>query len=235
MLMTPGVRRFGLLVHIVSSVGLLGAIAVFLTLSVAGLLSTDMAILEGVYRSMDLAARWVVVPLALLSLASGFVQSLGTPWGLFRHYWVLAKFALTGFATAILLAKIELIGYAARLAADSTGNLALLGETGRELAVHAGGGLLVLLIPAVLSVYKPWGLTTRTRHAEAQRGDESMPPRRLPQPRTPRSLQPGAEPHARGGSITISVRRSVLVTIGVLALIVHVGLLHLIGAGHGGH
>jgi|GEM_PF-237168 len=235
MSMTPKVRRVGLSVHMVSSVGLLGAIAVFLALSLAGLASADLSILHGVYRAMDLAARWVVLPLALLSLVSGLVQSLGTTWGLFRHYWVLVKLVLTVFATAILLAKIELIEYAARLAAGSTGNLALLREAGRELAVHAGGGLLVLLVPAVLSVYKPWGLTAGMRRAKVERGEESMPPRRLLRPGTPGSLHPRAQLRASGANITISVRRSVLVSIGVLVLIVHIGVLHLIAAGHGGH
>jgi hypothetical protein len=37
--------------------------------------------------------------------------------------------------------------------------LADLGEAGIQLVVHAAGGLLVLLVPVVLSIYKPLGMT----------------------------------------------------------------------------
>ena len=39
----------------------------------------------------------------LESLLTGIVMSLGTAWGLFRHYWVLFKLLMTVFATVILL------------------------------------------------------------------------------------------------------------------------------------
>jgi hypothetical protein len=73
---------------------------------------------------------------------------------LFRHYWVLIKFLLTVFTTGVLLVKMELIGYAARLAAETTLSRADLRAAGIELMVHAAGGLLILL-----SVYKPPGVT----------------------------------------------------------------------------
>ena len=90
---------------------------------------------------------------------AGLIQSLGTPWGLFRHYWVLVKLLLTAFATSVLLAKMELISHAARLAAETTWSRAELRAAGIQLVVHAAGGLLVLLVPATLSVYKPPGKT----------------------------------------------------------------------------
>jgi hypothetical protein len=78
---------------------------------------------------------------------------------LFRYYWVLLKLLLTVFATIVLLVKMELIGYAAGLAAETTLSRADLRAAGIQLAVHAAGGLLVLLVPAILSVYKPPGMT----------------------------------------------------------------------------
>jgi hypothetical protein len=38
---------------------------------------------------MELTGWFVIVPLALAALLTGLVMSLITPWGLFRHYWVL--------------------------------------------------------------------------------------------------------------------------------------------------
>lgn len=159
MTMTTSVRNLALSAHITCSVGLLGSIAAFLALAIAGLTVEDVQIVRASYPAMAVIARFVIVPLALASLLSGLVQSLGTPWGLFRHYWVVAKLLLTLFATGVLLVKMELIGDAARLAAATTMCCDDLRAAGIQLAVHAAGGLVVLLIPAVLSVYKPPGMT----------------------------------------------------------------------------
>jgi Na+/phosphate symporter len=138
---------------------LLGSIAAFLALAIAGLTSRDAQMVRAAYLAMELIARLVIVPLAFASLLTGLIQSLGTPWGLFQHYWIVLKLLLTVFATGVLLAKMELIGYAARLAAETTLPRADLRAAGIQLVVHAAGGLLVLLVPAVLSVYKPPGMT----------------------------------------------------------------------------
>lgn len=159
MTMTPGQRKLALTVHVVSSVGLVGSIAAFLALAVAGLISVDVQLVRAAYPAMDLIARIVIVPLALASLLTGLIQSLGTPWGLVRYWWILIKIPLTAFATVVLLVKMELIGYAARLAEEPALSGAGLRAVGSQLVVHAAGGLFVLLVPTVLSVYKPPGLT----------------------------------------------------------------------------
>src|SRR5882757_6067925 len=106
MTMPPRLRKFALTLHVISSVGLLGAIAAFLALAVTGLASQNPQMMRTAYPAMQLIARVVVVPLAFASLLTGLVQSLGTPWGLFRHYWVLVKLLFTVIATTILLLKI---------------------------------------------------------------------------------------------------------------------------------
>lgn len=168
--MSPGLRKLALTVHVTASVGLLGAIAAFLALSIAGLAGRDPQMVRAAYPAMALIARLVVTPLALAALATGLIQSLGTAWGLFRHYWVLIKLLMTLFATAVLLVKLDLIDQAARLASETILARADLRAVGLQLVVHAAGGLLVLLVPAVLSIYKPQGLTrygTRRRRALA--------------------------------------------------------------------
>ncbi len=159
MTMTSGLRKFALTAHVTSSVGLLGSIAAFLALAVAGLIRQDVQTVRAAYPAMELIARFVIVPFAFASLLTGLIQSLGTPWGLFRHWWVLVKLLLTVFATIVLLVQMELISYAARLAAEATLPRADLRAAGIQLVVHAAGGLLVLLVPTVLSVYKPPGMT----------------------------------------------------------------------------
>src|SRR6266849_1966188 len=152
---TPRLRKFALTAHVTCSVGVLGAIAAFVVLVVAGLTSQDAQTVRAAYLSMLFIAQFVIIPLAFASLLTGLIQSLGTPWGLFRHYWVSAKLLLTVFATIVLLIKMELISYAARLAAETTLSRADLRAVGIELVVHATGGLLLLLVPAALSIYKP--------------------------------------------------------------------------------
>lgn len=167
--MTPFFRKFALTAHVTSSVGLLGAIAAFLALAITGLTSGDVQTLCAVYLAMELVARFVIVPMSFASLLTGLVQSLGTPWGLFQHYWVLVKLLLTVFATIVLLVKMELIGYTARLAAATTLPQADLRAAGIQLMVHATGGLLVLLVPMALSVYKPRG---RTRYGRRKQHEQ---------------------------------------------------------------
>src|SRR5260370_14934700 len=157
--MAPPLRKFALTVHVTSSVGLLGAIAGCLALAGAGLINQNAHIVRAAYLAMEMIGRFVIVPLALASLLTGLIQPLGTAWGLFRHYWVLVKLLLTVFATSVLMAKMELIGYAARLAAETTLPHANLRAAGIQLVVHAAGGLLVLLHPLGLSVSKPPGMT----------------------------------------------------------------------------
>ncbi len=159
MTMTPGLRKFALTAHVTSSVGWLGAVAGFLALAVAGLTSQDAQMVRAAYLAMELTAWFVIVPLAFASLLTGLVQSLGTTWGLFRHYWVLAKLLLTVLATIVLLLQMESISYIAGVAAETTLSSADLREARISLVAHAGGGLLVLLVPATLSVYKPRGMT----------------------------------------------------------------------------
>jgi hypothetical protein len=168
MTMTTGLRKFALTAHVTSSVGLLGSIAAFLALAIAGLTSQNEQMVRAAYLGMELIARFVIVPLAFASLLTGLVQSLGTPWGLFRHYWIVIKLLLTVFAVVVLLVKMELIGYAARLAAETTLSRADVRAAGIQLVVHAAGGLLVLLVPAALSAYKPPGMTRYGRREQCE-------------------------------------------------------------------
>jgi hypothetical protein len=166
MTMTPGLRKFVLTAHVASSVGWLGAVVAYLALAVAALTNQDDQTVRAAWIAMGLTGRFVIVPLSLASLLIGLIQSLSTPWGLFRHYWVLVKFLLTVFATVILLLHMPTVSYFASVAVE-TDNANLDGLWGELL--HAGGGLLVLLVNTTLSVYKPGGMTRygrRKQHAE---------------------------------------------------------------------
>jgi len=120
MTMTPRVRKFALTAHVTSSVGWLGAVAGFLALAVVGLASQDAQVVRAAYLVMEPVGWFVLVPLAFASLLTGLVQSLGTTWGLLRHYWVLFKLLINVFATFVLLMYMQTLDRFAAVAAETT-------------------------------------------------------------------------------------------------------------------
>ena len=84
-------------------------------------------------------------------------MGLGTPWGLFRYYWVLVSLLLTIFAVTGLLLHMPAVSHMARLAQEADG-ANLVGGLGGDL-FHATVGLLILLVIQVLNVFKPAGMT----------------------------------------------------------------------------
>lgn len=158
MTMTPPVRKLALTAHVTTSVGWLGALAVFLAHALASLISQDEQMVRAASLAMGLTAWFVILPLSLASLTTGLVQALGTAWGLFRHYWIFFKLLLTAVATIVLLLKLGPISYLAEVAAETTFSRTDLIGLRTSLMVHAAGGLLVLLTVATLAVYKPRGM-----------------------------------------------------------------------------
>src|SRR5918995_622762 len=158
MIMTPRLRKFALAAHITLAVGWIGAVASYIALDIAAATTQDAQTLRAAYIGMELIAWYVIVPLALASLLSGLLMSVGTKWGLFRHYWVLISLLLTIVATVVLLVETQTISYFAAMAANPTtsgDDLRALGST----LVHSVGGIAVLLVILVMNVYKPQGIT----------------------------------------------------------------------------
>lgn len=152
--MPPRLRKVVLTTHIITSVGWLGAVAAYIALDVTTVTSQDVQTVRGAYVAMELAVRYAIVPLALASVLIGIINALGTPWGLFRHYWVLVKLLLTIVATIVLLVEVRSVSYLADLATTSADPRGL-----SNTLVHSGGGMLILLTTTILSVFKPRGLT----------------------------------------------------------------------------
>ena len=168
--MTPRLRKLALTVHVVSSVGWLGAVVAFLALSVAGLTSQDPQTVRGAYLVMELTGWVVLVPLSLASLLTGLVCSLGSAWGLFRHYWVLFKLVINLVATIVLLLYMQTLDYLGDVAAaKALSGTGLRGLKDPSPVVHAAAALLLLLVATTLAIYKPRGITRygqRTQHRQ---------------------------------------------------------------------
>jgi len=171
MIMPPGLRKFVLTAHVTTSVGWIGAVVVFLALAVVGLTSQDAQTVRGTYLVMEPAAWLVLVPLAFASLLTGLVQSLGTTWGLFRHYWVLFKLLINVFATIVLLTYMETFQFMAGVAGDPSADLGVVRNA--SPLFHAALALLLLLVATTLAVYKPRGMTPYGQRK--QRVQRTMP------------------------------------------------------------
>jgi hypothetical protein len=154
----PRARRLALTAHVVASVGWLGAVAAFLAIAVAALASDDADLVRGAYLTMEVAGWAILLPLAVASLLTGLVQSLGTQWGLFRHYWVIAKLGINVFATIVLLMYMETLDSFADVAAATTGDDVSELQTASP-ALHAALAVVLLVVATVFAVYKPRGVT----------------------------------------------------------------------------
>jgi len=156
MTMPPGVRKLALTAHLVVSVGWIGAVVAYLALGVSAVTSQDSQTVRAAWIAMEVIGWHAIVPLALAALLTGLVMSLGTPWGLFRHYWVLISLVLTLVSNVVLLLHMPSVSSTADVVRQS--DAARLGTQGGDL-LHPSLGLLVLLVITVLNVYKPRGLT----------------------------------------------------------------------------
>jgi len=173
--MTLRFQKFTLLAHITFSVGWFGAVIPYLALAIAALTSHDEQFVRAACLSMEFIGWFVIVPFSFAALLSGLIQSLGTRWGLFRHWWILAKLVLTIFAVVILLQHMREVSRLSLLAKQTLLSSAEL----RPELIHSAGGLLVLLAAITLSVFKPWGMTPYGRR-QASQADFTAPSERQP-------------------------------------------------------
>ncbi|HZI62533.1 MAG TPA: hypothetical protein VFD62_17595 [Pyrinomonadaceae bacterium] len=167
--MSPSLRRLALTAHITSTLGWLGAIVGFLALAIAARTSPDVELVRGAYLAMELTGWYVLVPLCIASLVTGLIMSLGTPWGLFRHYWVLVKFVITVLAAVILFMYTQTLEQLGATARDTTLTIDALRNGSPVL--HSGLAVLALLVNTTLSVYKPRGMTKHGRRKQREQRD----------------------------------------------------------------
>jgi hypothetical protein len=172
MVMPPRVRKFVLTAHVVSSVGWIGAAAAYVVLAVFVLTTPNPQMVRAGVLVMDPTLLLVVYPLGALSLITGTVTSLGTTWGLFRHYWVIFKIAYNLFALVLLTEYTTAVAGMASLVAHpvlSSADVRTLRDPGH--LVHSAGAVATLVVATVLAVYKPRGLTRRGQRQQLeQRG-----------------------------------------------------------------
>src|SRR5436190_1468308 len=94
--------------------------------------------------------RWVKVSLMIALLLTGVLQAAGTEWGLFRHYWVLAKLVLNVLASGLLLLHTTVIDAVAAAAAQRNFAPADLADPRHQLIADAAAALVLLLVATTL-------------------------------------------------------------------------------------
>ena len=160
---SPAAYKLLLTTHIIVSVGWLGVVVAKLLL---GLIAATTNSPDAALLLFAAAERLNIAfpPLAIGTLATGVLLSLGTKWGLIQHYWVATKLLLT---IGVIVTAVQVGSRLARRVSAAPVEQAAPGDTLLDLvalpvrlllalsAVH----LLLLGVATVLSVYKPWGKT----------------------------------------------------------------------------
>ncbi|MFE0178139.1 DUF2269 domain-containing protein [Streptomyces sp. NPDC059002] len=156
-------RRATLVVHVVGSAGWLGLTLGLLALALTAITTESTTIIEAAVRSMKIFTDWLVIPLSLLTLLSGLLLSVGTPWGLAKHRWVYTKFWLT---LATTIASV----FALRPGVSDSAATVAAGDPITDASGLIAGPIVSLsayVFMTVISVLKPWGLTRRGQKQRA--------------------------------------------------------------------
>lgn len=146
-------RKILLTFHLATSVGWLGEIAAYLALGVTAATGATDATVRSAWVAMNLIGWTVLVPTAVLSLASGIVVAVTSRWGLFRHYWVRFSLIVTAFSTVVLIVHMPSVSRIAATASDPAA--AVTDDMRAGDLVHPSLGLLLLTAVLVMNVFKP--------------------------------------------------------------------------------
>jgi hypothetical protein len=141
---SPSVYKFLVTLHIGVSVSWLGAAIAKLVLAFVAARTPVPTTSAGLLEAVEVLSL-AYPPLAVLTLISGILLSLGTRWGLVTYYWVIAKLVLT---MAVIVTGIQLTERLVQQAATAAW---------APLLIMSMAHVVMLAVATVLSVYKPWG------------------------------------------------------------------------------
>lgn len=138
-------KKWLLLVHLIFSSIMLGGAVIFLVLSIVAASTADESVYSACYTVMHVLSQTSVRASTIGTIVTGVLLSVGTHWGLFRYYWVIAKEVLT--LVAIVVGPIGMYMWTLPARADDLG------------VMWTGIILQVISLAAIfcLSVLKPWG------------------------------------------------------------------------------
>lgn len=150
-------RQLAVWLHVVTSVGWMAQAVTLCVLLTTSLTTTSRAMAVGATGVAELLDNALLAPLANASAFTGFLLAASTPWGYFRHWWLLVKFVVT---VVQLQVGIFVLSDALRASAEA----AVAGTPGPAGAVAVGAACMAgaIGLQAWLSVAKPWSTTPWT-------------------------------------------------------------------------
>lgn len=176
MSLSPTLRKQLLTLHIISTMVWLGSASSYIPIGIYVVNSQDAEMIRFAIQIMSIIVNFIVVPVAFVSLLTGVILSLGTRWGLLRHYWIVVKLLLNVFAVIMLVNYAVLLSRAAAIAAQTTWSSADIEilQAPNHIS-HPIGSVVIVVTATILSVYKPRGMTKFGRRQSAGRGmDNSL-------------------------------------------------------------
>lgn len=169
----PRLRKSMLFIHIVTGVGWMG-IDIALAILVYGALRSDDA--ERVAASY-LATGYIgmiAVPVLSLSMTiTGIILSIGSGFGLLKHWWVFVKLiislALCALVWIALLPELRTLPDMVEMGASADEVRDRLGPATAALLYPPVVSFTMMAIASLLSIFKPWGKTPWTPQRKARR------------------------------------------------------------------
>lgn len=138
-------------VHIVASVGLLGATSSSLLLALIAATTTDDALARSAYRLISTQSAAFGIPLSLLAIATGVALGVASKWGVLRYRWTTAKL---GLVVLVMVNGALAIGPTTGARIDGDGSA-------WALPIALSATLAMLAGSVVLAVFKPGGRLRR--------------------------------------------------------------------------
>jgi Predicted integral membrane protein (DUF2269) len=159
--LSASARKLTLTIHIISAIGWIGVDFVLFVFAFTGLTSEDPSTIAICYQAIEMFAVVLLVPLGLLSLATGLLLGWGSKYGILRYHWVLWKLILNLVLTTLVVVLLRPgVNEAADLVTESPGTIPDQLEQARaNLIFPPTVSITVLTFATVLAVYKPWGRT----------------------------------------------------------------------------
>ena len=159
--LSASVRKLTLTIHIVAAIGWIGVDFVLFVFALTGMTTDDPTTLATCYLAIDMFAVVLLLPLGLITLASGLLLGWGSKYGIARYHWVFWKLILNVVLTTLVVVLLRPgVSEAADAVAGPTDTLSYrLDQAQANLIFPPTVSITVLTFATVLAVYKPWGRT----------------------------------------------------------------------------
>ncbi len=166
-LISQRLRKAVLATHIIVSLAWMGIIAAMEAMTVMGTLTTDHQTQVSVFAMDSLLDSIYLGLVSLFAVLTGVVCATGTKWGLLQRKWVVVKFAATTVVMSLGFGVNHQLIMQANKLLENGATPAEVSRIGWWLTIFGAQGVILLTMSAVISTYKPWGLTKRGRRLQA--------------------------------------------------------------------